>query len=75
MMYTEGTRLPLRTIYAIDFEYFGTDGEIPNIVCMVIQDLQSGAVNRYWRYDLCKMKTPPFKTGEDVAVVCYFAPA
>ena len=74
-MYTNSASLPFRKIYSIDFEYCGADGAIPNIVCMVIQDLRSGAVNRYWRDDLCKMKTFPFKTGEDVAVVCYFAPA
>lgn len=75
MMYTELARLPFQKIYAIDFEYFGSDGEIPNIVCMVVQDLRSGEVSRHWQDDLQKMKTPPFETGEDIALVCYFAPA
>ena len=75
MTYTELTRLPFRKIYAIDFEYFGSDGEIPNIVCMVVQNLRSGEVSRHWQDDLQKMKTPPFETGEDIALVCYFAPA
>ena len=74
-MYTNSASLPFRKIYSIDFEYCGADGEIPKIVCMVIQDLRSGEVSRYWRDDLCKMKTPPFETGEDVAIVSYFAPA
>ncbi len=74
-MHTEVASLPFRKIYAIDFEYCGADGEIPKIVCMVIQDLRSGEVNRYWREDLYKMKTPPFETGEDVALLSYFAPA
>ena len=42
---------------------------------MVIQDLRSGGVSRYWRDDLSEMRTPPFETGEDVAIVSYFAPA
>ena len=42
---------------------------------MVIQDLRSGEVSRYWRDDLDKMNTPPFETGEDVALISYFAPA
>jgi hypothetical protein len=75
MTYTELTRLPFRKFYAIDFEYFGSDGEIPNVVCMVVQDLRSGEVSRYWQNDLQKMKTPPFETGENIALVCYFAPA
>ena len=75
MTYTELTRLPFRKFYAVDFEYSGSDGEIPSIVCMVVQDLRSGEVSRYWQNDLQKMKTPPFETGEDIALVCYFAPA
>ena len=62
MMYTEVASLPFRKIYAIDFEYCGADGEIPKIVCMVIEDLRSGEVSQYWRDDLCEMRTPPFET-------------
>ena len=75
MTYTELTRLPFRKIYAIDFEYFGSDGEIPSVVCMVVENLRSGEVTQHWQGDLQKMKTPPFETGEDIALVCYFAPA
>ena len=74
-MYVRSVELPFRKLYAIDFEYFGSDGEIPSIVCMVVQDLRSGEVSRYWQNDLQKMKTLPFETGEDIALVCYFAPA
>jgi len=75
MMFTKVASLPFRKIYSIDFEYCCADGEIPKIVCMVIQDLRSGEVSRYWRDDLDKMNTPPFETGEDVALITYFAPA
>jgi len=75
MTYTELARLPFRKFYAVDFEYSGSDGEIPSIVCMVVQDLRSGEVRRHWQNDLQKMKTPPFEMGEDIALVCYFAPA
>ena len=75
MIHTEVASLPFRKIYAIDFEYCGADGEIPKIVCMVIEDLRSGEVSRYWRDDLCEMRTPPFETGEDVALLGYYAPA
>jgi len=63
MTYTELARLPFRKFYAVDSEYSGSDGEIPSIVCMVVQDLRSGEVSRYWQRDLLKMKTPPFETG------------
>jgi len=75
MMYTKGEGLPFRKILAVDFEYCGADGELTDVVCMVTQDLQSGEVNRYWQRDLLKMKTPPFETGGDVALISYFAPA
>ena len=74
-MYREINNLPFRKIYGLDFEYFGTDGEKPNIVCMVVQDLRSGDVSRYWQDDLSTMSTPPFETGEDIALVTFFAPA
>lgn len=75
MTYTELTRLPFRKFYAVDFEYFGSDGEIPSVVCMVVENLRSSEVTQHWQDDLQKMKTPPFETGEDIALVCYFAPA
>ena len=75
MMYSELTHLACRKIYAIDFEYNGSEGEIPNVVCMVVQDLESGEISRHWQDDLQKMNTPPFETGGDIALVCYFAPA
>ena len=74
-MYQEGADLPFRKIYGLDFEYSGADGEIPTIVCLVIQDLRSGDISRYWQDDLSAMTTPPFETGEDIALVTYFAPA
>lgn len=57
-MYREINNLPFRKIYGLDFEYFGTDGEKPNIVCMVVQDLRSGDISRYWQDDLSTMSNP-----------------
>ena len=42
---------------------------------MVVQDLWSGDISRYWQDDLSAMTSPPFETGEDIALVTYFAPA
>ena len=75
MMYSTIGSLPFRKIYGVDFEYFGKDGAIPEIVCMVIQDLNTNEVSRYWATELYGMSDSPFETGEDVALITYFAPA
>ena len=74
-MYSTIGSLPFRKTYGVDFEYFGKDGAIPEIVCMVIQDLNTNEVSRYWATELYGMSDPPFETGEDVALITYFAPA
>lgn len=75
MMYPTVATLPFRKIYGIDFEYCGKDGAIPEIVCMVVQDLNTNEVSRYWATELYDMSDPPFETGQDVALITYFAPA
>jgi len=74
-MHSSVDSLPFDKIYAIDFEFFGQDGENPNVVCMVMQDLRSGCIERYWRDELIAMLVPPFDTGETTLLVSYFAPA
>ena len=75
MMYNQTLSLPFRKIYAIDFEYYGDAGEVPKIVCMVVQNVRTGEIYRVWRDELRKMKTPPFETEEDIVILTYFAPA
>jgi len=75
LMHTSFASLPFDKIYAIDFEFFGQDGENPNVVCMVIQDLRSGRIDHYWRDELTALLVPPFDTGETTLLVSYFAPA
>ena len=75
MMYPTVATLPFRKIYGIDFEYCSKDGAIPEIVCMVVQDLNTNEVSRYWATELYDMSDPPFETGQDVALITYFAPA
>lgn len=74
-MHTSFASLPFDKIYAIDFEFFGQDGENPNVVCMVMQDLRSGRIDHYWRDELTALLVPPFDTGETTLLVSYFAPA
>ena len=75
MIYSTVAALPFRKIYGVDFEYHGEDGSIPEIVCMVVQDLNTHEVSRYWETELYDMSDPPFETGADVALITYFAPA
>ena len=63
MMYNQIFTFPFKQIYAVDFEFYGDDGENPQVVCMVVQDLRTGDISRYWRDELLEMKTPPFQNG------------
>ena len=74
-MYKQAKNLPFQNIYAIDFEFFGNDGDLPTIVCMVIQNIKTNKIYRVWHDQLLKMKTPPFNMGENTLLITYFAPA
>lgn len=74
-MYKQAKDLPFQDIYAIDFEFFGNDGDIPKIVCMVTQNIKTMEISRVWCDQLLEMKTPPFILGENTLLITYFAPA
>ena len=74
-MYIQAKDFPFQNIDTIDFEFFGNDGDIPKVVCMVIQNIKTKEICRVWRDELIKMKTPPFNTGENTLFITYFAPA
>jgi DNA polymerase I len=67
--------LPYERIIALDFEFFGVEGENPNVVCLVTRDLLSGELRRYWHDDFVGMESPPFDTGETTLLLAYFASA
>jgi DNA polymerase-1 len=75
MMYNQISTCPFKQIYAVDFEFYGDDGENPQVVCMVAQDLRTGDISRYWRDQLLEMKTPPFITGGNTLILTFFASA
>ena len=74
-MYKQAKDLPFQNIYAIDFEFFGNDGDIQKIVCMVTQNIKTMEISRVWCDQLLEMKTPPFIMGENTLLITYFAPA
>ena len=63
------------TIIVCDFEYEVADGELPNVLCMVVyvlnENLQHVRTIRMWRGDFGK--TPPFDIGPDALFVAYSA--
>jgi hypothetical protein len=74
-MFRQLDALPYARIIALDFEFFGAEGDNPQVVCLVTSDLLSGETQRYWREDLLRMSHPPFDTGRDTLVLAYFASA
>ena len=73
-MYKLVKDLPFKNIYAIDFEFYGNDGDIPKIVCMVMQNIKTMEISRVWHDQLLEMNTTPFNIGENTALITYFAP-
>ena len=53
-----------KNLIALDFEYFGDDGERVNPVCLVWSDLKTEKTNLVWRDDLLEMKNPPFPVDD-----------
>jgi len=74
-MYRQAKDFPFQNIYVIDFEFFGNDGDIPKVVCMVIQNIKTKEICRVWRDELIKMKIPPFIMGKNTLLITYFASA
>jgi len=65
-------------IYLVDFEYHpvnGVEGNSPDPVCMVVCNLKTGVVGRYFREQLKAMEAVPFHTGPNSLFVAYYAPA
>ena len=63
------------TINVVDFEYEVDDGELPNVLCMVVhvlnENLQHVRTIKMWRGEFGKY--PPFDTGPDSLFVAYSA--
>ena len=62
-------------IWAVDFEYFGADGDIPNPVCLVGRELLSNRIIQVWRDDLLQLENPPYDISKDSLFISYYAPA
>ena len=58
-----------------DFEFNAQAGERPSPVCLVVRELRSGRISRYWLDELRKMRQPPFPTDAANLFVAYYASA
>jgi len=75
MAFNSWQELPYRAIYAVDTEFFGDEGNIKTPLCLVVRNLLSDTVDRYWQEDLHNMRKAPFDTGPEALFVAYYAPA
>jgi hypothetical protein len=64
-----------KKIWAVDFEFYGNDGDLPTPVCLVAKELISGQLIRIWQDDFSQMRDAPFDTGKDSLFVAYYASA
>src|SRR5262249_17046176 len=65
--------LPFRSIWAVDFEYNGRDGDRPSPVCLVARELRSGQLVRLWHDELGP--EPPYPLTEQDLFVAFNAAA
>ena len=63
------------SISLVDCEFRSLDGNRPEPVCMVVKDLRSGVLKKYWQDDLRKLDRAPFPMGQTDLMVAYFASA
>lgn len=75
MKYTTCSDLPFDKIHIVDTEFFGEDGDHKTPVCLVVKELLSGRVARYWMDKLHEMDRPPFDIGPSSLFVGYFTSA
>jgi hypothetical protein len=60
-------------IWAVDFEFIASNGNVPDPVCLVAKELISGKTIRLWRDQFGPV--PPYPVHEDSLFVAYFASA
>jgi hypothetical protein len=65
--------LPFPEIWAVDFEYYGADGDRPTPICLVAKELKSGRVVRQWCDEFGPF--PPYRLDADALFVAYAANA
>jgi len=59
-------------IWVIDFEFGQDSNLLPEVRCLVAAELRSGKHSAYWRDDLQKLCSAPFKTDENTLVVAFY---
>jgi DNA polymerase I len=65
----------IRKIWLVDFEFRSQPGGLPEPICLVAHDLDSGNTVRWWEDDLRRAPGPPYDTDAESAMVAYYASA
>ena len=65
---------PPAEIWCIDFEFRGSAGELPFVVCMVAREYHSGREIRMWRDELLALRRAPFDTDNSIVVATTSVP-
>jgi hypothetical protein len=67
------SELPFKEIWAVDFEFYGKDGDPPTPLCLVAKELRTGRVIRQWCDEFGP--SPPYRIDSDAVFVAYMAAA
>ena len=70
-MFTE----KIKSFVLIDFEFDTKPGELPNPLCMVAKNLQTGEERRLWTDELVSLGACPFPTDKATVYVAYYSSA
>ena len=65
-------------VFLVDFEFHPAghvEGNLPEPVCMVVLEVNTGNCVRYWQDELQQMTCAPFPTGSEALMVAYYASA
>jgi DNA polymerase I len=63
--------IPPAEMWCIDFEFRGSAGELPHVVCMVAKEYRSGREIRMWRDELLRLRRAPFNTDHSIVIGHY----
>jgi hypothetical protein len=62
-------------IWAVDFEFRISDGNLPQPICMVAKELRTGKTIKLWEDELWERTFAPFDVGPSSLFVAYYASA
>ena len=71
----ENSLVDFDQIWLVDFEFHAPDGDRPQPICLVANELRSNRTVRLWRDRLLRSNHPPYSTSKNSLVVAFYASA